>query len=307
MTPKVERLVNLTVALLEAPRPLTFQELRQRTGFYAQGDFAAARRMFERDKDDLRRLGVPVETRAADAFEAELGYLVDRRAYELPDVDLDPGEMTALALALQVAGDPTSRTALAKLGARAPDPQPVASLPARMDLDAESIDDLAESLLLRCPVRFGYRGRAAATEARTVDPYAVVYRRGAWYLVGRDHDRDDVRVFRLDRMEGRAQLAGGPGSFEPPGDLDPAAHVGSRDQIDAEIAVASEVTWEADLEGGTDTGRRHRGRHVYRFAAASPWRLSPWALARATDVEVLAPASLRDHVRQQLRAMADRP
>jgi proteasome accessory factor B len=63
VVPKVERLVNLTVALLEARRPLTFDQIKARTRFYGQDDAESARRMFERDKDELRRLGVPIETR----------------------------------------------------------------------------------------------------------------------------------------------------------------------------------------------------------------------------------------------------
>lgn len=307
MIAKSERLVNLTIALLEARRPLTFQQLREQTGFWAQPDLAAARRMFERDKDELRQLGVPVETRPVDGFEAEVGYVVERRDYELADVSLTREEMTALALALQVAGDATSRTALAKVGARAPDPEPAAGLAAHADLDADPLDHLAEALVERSPIRFAYRGRQGVSTSRTVDPYAVVYRRGAWYLVGHDHARDDLRVFRLDRFDDRPERAGPPAAFEPPGDLDAASLVGRGDATDALIAVAASAAWEAELHGGMDTGGTDRGRPVYRFTGASSRRLRAWVLGLGVAAEVLEPAGLREQVIERLRVLAGEP
>jgi proteasome accessory factor B len=126
--PKVERLVNLTVALLEARRPMTFAEIRRRTRFYEQDDAESARRMFERDKDELRRLGVPIEVREL-AFGDELGYLVDRGAYEVEDLDLTPEEVAALAMAVQLTGSEGEHLALTKLVARAPDPVALGTRP----------------------------------------------------------------------------------------------------------------------------------------------------------------------------------
>ena len=85
MSAKTERLVNLTVALLAASRPLTFAELRDRMGEWRGGDPESQRRKFERDKDDLRRLGIPIETVPTDALGGELAYAIDRDRYALPD------------------------------------------------------------------------------------------------------------------------------------------------------------------------------------------------------------------------------
>ncbi|MFW5933835.1 MAG: helix-turn-helix transcriptional regulator, partial [Actinomycetota bacterium] len=199
MTPKVERLVNLTVALLETRQPMTLAELKRRTGYYTQDDHASARRMFERDKDELRQLGIPVETRPVPRSD-EYGYLIPRGRYELPDVDLTAEEVASLALAVRMTGVEGTPLALAKLAARAPEPAPLETDPTtRVELETEPVDAVAEMVVQRQPVTFEYRAADGTQRVRTVDPYGVVRRRAAWYLVGRDHDRDAVRAFRLDR------------------------------------------------------------------------------------------------------------
>src|SRR5437867_11253422 len=102
----VERLLNLTALLLEAPRPLTFSQIRQRVPAYGQGELAAAKRMFERDKDLLREAGIPVELVPTDPFEVEEGYTIPKERYYLPDVDFSAEEMSALFVAAHTpAGD----------------------------------------------------------------------------------------------------------------------------------------------------------------------------------------------------------
>lgn len=307
MTPKVERLVNLTVALLEARTPMTLAELKRRTGYYTSGDTASARRMFERDKDELRRLGVPVETRPVPHSD-EYGYLVPRGRYELPDVDLTADEVAALAVAVRLTDAGGAPLALAKLAARAPEPAELDARPStRLELRPEPVDAVAEAVVERQPVAFDYRAADGTERRRTVDPYGVVQRRAAWYLVGRDHDRDALRAFRLDRMRSRPSPVGAPGGYEPPHDLDIARAVqGPRDDtVEAEVAVAPDASWPLMLRGGSDTGRRTRdGRAVWRLPDVDPVRDRSFLLGLGAGVEVLAPASLRSAVVEALSAMA---
>jgi proteasome accessory factor B len=308
VTAKVERLVNLTVALLETRRPLTYRELRTRTREYQQTDPESARRQFERDKDDLRGLGVPVET-VEVAFEEEPGYRIDRRAYELPDVELAPDEVAALALAVRLAGEDTSRLALAKLAARAPDPSVLdASGAPELDLAVDPIGDvLADALQRHTPLRFSYRTAAGDAAARTVDPYAVVQRRGAWYLVAHDHDRAAQRVFRLDRVEGRIRTAGEPGSFTPPDDLDLGAAVAGpeSERLEVVLAVAPSASWAVSSRGGVPTGEeRDDGWTVLRLPGIDRLRDRSWLLGLGDEVEVLAPSDLRADLAATFRAVA---
>jgi proteasome accessory factor B len=302
---KVERLVNVTIALLETRKPLTFAELRSRTGYYEQADRESARRMFERDKDDLRRLGVPIETRPVP-LAAEDGYLVDRDAYELPDVDLTSEEVAALALAVRLTGERGSLE-LAKLAARAPDPAELATDPVtRVAVAPPAVEAIADAVVARAPVRFRYRPLRGDVATRSVDPYAVVQRRGAWYLVGRDHDRDALRAFRLDRFEGAATVTGPGGGYVPPSDLDLAAVVAGPDagEVVAELAVAPTARWAVEARGGTPTGGRAGDRAVLELRV-DPVRDLPWLLGLSTEVAVLRPPALRDRLVAALRGLAE--
>jgi proteasome accessory factor B len=308
VTAKVERLVNLTIALLETRTPLSLAEIKRRTGYYRQDDTASARRMFERDKDDLRRLGVPIETRPVP-FGPDDGYLVDRSAYELPDVDLTAEEVAALALAVRLTGDDAG-LALAKLAARAPDPADLGRVPAtHVDVAPGSVDAVADAVLARSPIRFRYRPAQGAPAERTVDPYAVVHRRGWWYLVGRDHARDALRVFRLDRIEDRPTIVGPPRGYVPPDDLDLAAVVAGPDsgEVDVELAVAPTARWAVEARGGVDTGVRRGDAAVLRVPGLDPVRDLPWLLAQGAEVEVLAPAEVRAAVIRALRRLVGGP
>lgn len=306
MSIKVERLVNLTIALLETRAPLSLDEIRRRTRYYTDGDPESTRRMFERDKDDLRRLGVPIEVRPIP-FSEEQGYLVPRAAYELPDLDLSAEQVAALALAVRLSGESHTPLALAKLAARAPDPAELAADPAstRVTVGADPVDAVADAVVHRTALRFGYRTAAGQAGERTVDPYGVVRRRGAWYLVGRDHDRDALRAFRLDRLTTPARSVGEPGAFPVPADLDVTAAVSGPEvtPVDVTVAVAPAATWAVAVRGGRPTGETHRGRPVYVVPAAHPVRDRSWLLGLGADVEVLAPDAVRDDVVAALAAV----
>lgn len=300
---KVERLVNLVVALLETRRPLTFDDLKRRTREYGQRDTESARRQFERDKDDLRSLGVPVETVDVE-LGGEPGYRIDRTRYELPDLALDPDEVAALALAVQLTGRDDGRLAFAKLAARAPDPAELApelttgGAP-RVDVGLDPIGDvLADALVRHVPLRFRYRTATGDVAARTVDPHAVVHRRGAWYLVAHDHDRDASRAFRLDRVIGAVETAGPAGSFSTPDDLDAARAVAGpeSDRVTVRLAADGSARWAVELRGGTPTGDVVDGRAVLEVAGLDPIRDRSWLLSLGDRVDVLAPADLRDEV-----------
>ena len=88
---KVERLVNLIALLLNTRRPLTVEEVRNTVPGYQQEDYSSFKRMFERDKEELRSLGIPIERRFTDVWEIEEGYLISKDRYYLPELDLDPG------------------------------------------------------------------------------------------------------------------------------------------------------------------------------------------------------------------------
>lgn len=304
---KAERLLNLTVALLETRRPLTFAELRTKVAGYDHPQFESARRKFERDKDELRTLGVPVDTVHAPHADSDVGYTIDRGAYELEEIALDAREVAALAIALHMTGEERARLGLAKVGALAPDPRgEVPDVPARIDPGLDDLDGIAEALLERRSLRFSYRSASGDLSERTVDPHAVVQRSGAWYLVARDHDRDATRAFRLERLASQPTAVGEAGSFTPPPVIDGVELVSGPpgDAIDIRVAVRPRVAWRLE-RGGQVRGALEDGRREIVFPAADPTRILPRVLALGASAEVLAPPAVREEVARRLRALLD--
>jgi proteasome accessory factor B len=303
--PAVERLVNLTIALLETRRPLTFEELRRRTGYYPQPDHATARRMFERDKEALRSLGVPIETRQDFGME-DPGYLIDRRTYELRDIDLDAEEVAALALAVDMIGASEGALPFAKVAARAPAAAPLDAPPTRIGLEVTAVDPVAAAIVERRTVRFSYRTADGRSGPRTIDPYGIVRRRRAWYLVGRDHARDDLRGFRFDRMLGALEIADDRNTFEPPEGVDLAAVVSgpSPVPIDVELDVIETGRWAVAARGGRDVGASSRpdgdGRRRMLVSGLDQQRDRAWLLAVAPEAAVVRPADVAEELRVAL-------
>ena len=101
---KTERLLNLVICLLSTRQFLAKEQIRTAVPQYAEcPSDEAFDRMFERDKEELRDMGVPLETGGNDAwFDDEVGYRVDRAAYALPEVSFTPDELAVLGLASRV-------------------------------------------------------------------------------------------------------------------------------------------------------------------------------------------------------------
>ncbi len=305
--PAVERLVNLTIALLETRRPLTFEELRRRTGYYPQSDPSSARRMFERDKETLRNLGIPVETRQEFGMD-DPGYLIDRRAYELRDVGLDAEEVAALSLAVDMLGREEGALPLAKLAARAPDPAPLQAPPTRADVPVGDVDVFAPAIVERRVVTFTYRTADGRTGFRTVEPYGIVRRRRAWYLVGRDRDRDATRGFRTDRMLSDVKVVGPADAFAVPPDLDLGSIVSGPDipTVDAVLEAQPAGQWALGARGAIDEGPGSVGTRRMRLSGIDPVRDRAWLLGVAPDAAVVSPGPVVDALRDALERVAAR-
>jgi proteasome accessory factor B len=248
---KTERLVNLTVALLATQRPQTFQQLRERMGEWQEGDAQSQRRKFERDKDELRRLGVPIDTVTTGAFGGEAAYVIDPARYELPDVSLTVQQMTVLAVAFQLVEGGADQLTFSKVAARAPDPDHLGGPESPTGItvraaDVELIAPLATAIVERRVVRFTHRKTTGERTAREVEPYALLSRRGTWYLQGFDRTRHDHRMFRTDRIEGEIQLTDEPMTIDL-GTVD-ASHALTvfelPDEIELTLAVRTSEGWQ---------------------------------------------------------------
>src|SRR3954447_12289659 len=221
---KSERLLNLLIMLLVQRHYVGKDRIREI--LYPHSTPDAFEKMFERDKDELRSLGVPIEVGQMDAFfEDEPGYRIRPDEFALPEISLESDEAQVVALATRVWDHArlaeATTDAVGKLTAAGLDldlgaleiAQP------RLSADEPSFDVFWEATLARRPVTFDYRRPGYdAPLTRHLEPWGVVRFSGRWYVVGQDTDRGQERGFRLSRVVGPAKATGGPGSFEiPPG------------------------------------------------------------------------------------------
>jgi proteasome accessory factor B len=229
---RAERLVNLVICLLSTRQFLTAERIRDAVPGYEAADGSKAtdeafKRMFERDKAELRELGIPLETGRNSHFDSEDGYRITRRDYELPAIEFDAAEAAAVGLASRLwrsatLGEP-ARNALMKLRAAGTDVQDASTPGAVPNLDTSdpSLPALLEAARTARPVSFEYVKAGADTpEQRTLEPWGVLSWRGRWYVAGLDRGRDEPRSFRLSRITGKVEFLGRAGEFERPEKID---------------------------------------------------------------------------------------
>ncbi len=226
---KTERLLSLVVCLLSAGRFLTATQIRAAVPGYPD-TFDAFKRMFERDKDELRELGIPLETGTNSSADDETGYRISRQAYMLPDIRLEPDEAAVLGLAGLAAGvwrraelAGAAAGALLKLRAAGIDAEEITQpgIEPRLQAAEAAFGPLWEAVRDRRPVEFAYRAAGRSSpQRRRLEPWGVVNRHGRWYVAGHDLDRAEVRVFRLGRIDGPVSFAGRPGTVTVPAGTD---------------------------------------------------------------------------------------
>ena len=222
---RTERLLSIVVLLLSSRRYLTAEQIRAAVHGYPE-QYDAFKRMFERDKDELRDLGIPLETGMNNPLDEEPGYRIRQQDYELPEIRLEADEAAVLGIAARVwqsaefAG--AAAGALLKLravGALDDDQQPRPGIEPRLTTAEPAFGPLWEAVRDRRPVTFSHKapGRSDATK-RELEPWGVVNRRGHWYVAGHDRMRNATRVFRLSRIDGPVKMSGPAGSVTvPPG------------------------------------------------------------------------------------------
>jgi proteasome accessory factor B len=313
---RTERLLNLVICLLHTRSFLTAERIRELVPGYEEAPSDEAfKRMFERDKEDLRDLGIPMET-GIGAYDDEIGYRVVRSDYALPDIHLEPDEAAAVGLAARMwstatLGGPATR-ALRKLEAAGVEVTPLPEgLQPRADSAGVALPVIADAAREGRRLRFDYRGASeAAPVSRRVEPWGTVWWRGRWYLAGQDLDREAPRVFRLSRIVGEPVAEGAPGAVVVPDGLDLTALVSSSD------GGAPDAQARLQVRRGRGIGLRRQAVDV--AAHDSEWELLtvPYAdaerlveqvLPYGPDVVLLAPVEARAALVRRLRALVEVP
>ena len=312
---KSERLMNLVIALLVTPSYLSKERIRHVVEGYRDQTEEAFDRMFERDKDELREIGVNIEVGAHQkAFGDERGYRIVRGDFELPEIALEPDEAAVLGLAARVwqharLADQTS-SALMKLKASGigVDPEPLAMIEPQLAASEPAFDPLWDAVVSRTPVSFTYQRPGQEPTCREVEPWSVMSWHGRWYLAGLDRGRSEPRLFRLSRIAGEVASSGSPREYDIPDDTDikamatalfpaPATEAATlRVHTQTAYGLRRRATQEASLDESWDE---------LRVPYGSVWELASEIASYGPDVQVVEPADLRVRVVQQLRRLAE--
>jgi proteasome accessory factor B len=315
---RAERLVNLVIALLSTRQYVTAARIRATVPGYEADDGSdradeAFKRMFERDKAELREMGVPLETGRTSVFDTEDGYRIARADYELPEIRLTGEEAAAVGLALrlwesaQLAG--AAHSALVKLKAAGIDVDSSRAIPLQPRLDAgePAFEPCYAAARDRRKLEFDYqRPDEDVPTRRHVQPWGVVAWHGRWYLVGLDLDRQAPRQYRLSRVVGTPRATGPEGAFEPPADLDltevVARQVGGQEQL---VVVRARPGTAIGLRRhAVPLGPADDGDDRLELRTTEPWALADQIAAYGDDVLVEAPAEVRDAVIGRLTRLA---
>lgn len=233
---KTERLINLTLAMLATKKYLTKSEIFNTVAGYT-GTAETMERMFERDKDELRELGIEIEVGGLDPlFEDDQGYLIRSETFQLDSSAFENEELLYLTMAVNLWHDSAlqanSKAALLKIQSLSgPIESNSVNLP--MIRDAENSKTLAtafESVEKRYALNFQYKG-----SDRNVQPYGLYIQDGFWYLVA--NEANAIKSFKLQRIEGELKRVGKVSSFIKPTEFDLATFLAKSRSVKKEIAV----------------------------------------------------------------------
>jgi proteasome accessory factor B len=322
---KIERLMNLVIALLSTRGYLTADRIRANVAGYGNQTDEAFSRMFERDKSELRDLGIPLETGRVSAIDPTEGYRIKPDDYALPAIDLTPDEAAAVAVATTLWESPeritATQSALLKLRAAGVDVDRAegvaiasAAGPAGLRGSEEVLGILFAAVDTRQAVRFRHRSTPIEPyTVRTVEPWGVLTARGRWYLVGHDCDREATRVFRVSRITDATPL-GAQGTVSRPDGVDLRALVehsigaaaGRHSGAVARVWVADGHATALRRAGRTVASRAvgGRGGDVIEIDVASLDGLAREIAGYGPVALVLEPDSLRSDVMARLAAQA---
>jgi proteasome accessory factor B len=212
---KAERLMNLTICLLVARNFVPKSRIRQAVEAYRDLGEDAFERKFDRDKEELRILGVPIEVGpVVRGFEDEVGYRIRRDMFELPEISLEADEAAVVGLAARVwqharlASATTQGLRKLRAGGVEVDETALAIIEPQLATDEPAFDAVFAAVTQQRELEFEYRGtRDEAPARRQLQPWGIVSWHGHWYVVGHDLDRAAARMFRVSRIVGSPEVA----------------------------------------------------------------------------------------------------
>jgi proteasome accessory factor B len=298
---KTERLINLTLALLATKRYLKKSEILSNVAGY-EGTQEAKERMFERDKDDLRSLGIEIEVGDLDIFfEDEPGYRIPQKSYELNVPNLSGRELALLSIASSFWNDsvlaPNAQSGIRKLQSL--------GIPAtlefefrmkyRFDNPSELLEEIAKAILQKSRIKFSYD--SSSLKVRHLEPYRIVFWNSYWYLIGMDIDRTGIRLFKLSRFLGGIETSKKKNEFKIPADFAVADHL---PKSDVEVIHSAKI----EIRRETGTLLRQRGKLLSQESEYDTYEINyenervflRELIWHGVNVRILEPANLKEQL-----------
>jgi len=297
---KAERLINLTMALLASRRFLSKNEIYSIVPGYS-GSAETRERMFERDKNDLRDLGLEIEVGNDDPlFDDEAGYRIDAQRYSFDLEELDGVDLALLSLSAAN----WQSSLLSKSGQSAI--RKLESISASSDTESlhlphyspevpgKHFEILWKAITDKRRVSFTYNSQHDSY--RTIEPYGLTLNRGFWYLVGRDLDKEEIRLFKVVRIADDLEMDNSKKSFDQP---DPVTlrnlmrnNGGSDQRIEVDLLIAQGRAYEirriAQIQPSSDEWESAK------LVADSQFELFELLARAGVSVIITSPQQIRD-------------
>ncbi|HST56248.1 MAG TPA: WYL domain-containing protein [Solirubrobacteraceae bacterium] len=274
-TEKLIRQLSLISYLMAERRPVTALEIRRDVEGYSGMNEDAFARRFYADRSELEslRIQLTVEKPADGAAEQE-NYSLRPENFHLPAIEFSDQELAALQTALHLLDGEFAyaeplRLALQQITwgrpspLRAPEQRSVAlgitASAGGHDLSAR-LTKIETAIFRNKTITFDYYTMERDdVGSRRVDPYHLLFQGGEFYLLGRAHEREAIRVFRLSRIRGKVSYATkAEHDFKRPADFDPRSYASRAewqfgDELGtAEILLSERIAWQIE---------RHFGRY----------------------------------------------
>ena len=301
---KSERLINLTMALLGTRRYLSKSEIFSSVAGY-EGSAVTMERMFERDKDELRALGIVIDVGSHDQlFEDEVGYRISRSSYGMELPELTAEEVSLISLASKVWRDEAlsnaAQRSMRKIGVENNFDEPTTSL-IFSDNVTQHFEIILECIATRKPITFTYQARKSTL--REVNPYELTLWRGSWYLIGDDRAKAEIRVFKVDRIQGIVKALSTSSFFDRPNDFQGKNYLVMMNSDFQHICAIK-------LRKGRGNELRTRGTltplderwDLAEFVTTDLFHTASQVLRFGADAVAIEPQELRDEILDRLRA-----
>src|SRR5579875_1362229 len=327
-TEKLIRQLSLISYLMAERRPVTAPEIRRDVEGYSVMNEDAFARRFYADRSELEALGIVLNVeKPVDGLVEQENYSLPPENFHLPPIEVSDEELAALRTALQLLDGEFAyaeplRLALQQISWGRPSPlktpeQSTVALGITGSAGGHEVSQrlakIETAIFRRKTIVFDYHTMERdELGSRRVDPYQLLYQGGQFYVVGRSHERDAIRVFRLSRIRGKVGYATkAEHDFQRPDDFDPRAYANrihwqfGDPQGTAHIWISDRIAWQIERHFGRYgemSAAATAGGRVFSTSYSDARQLIAWVLGLGENARIEEPAELAEelHARAEL-------